>query len=192
MDAFWEKISLFTIIFTMMSISSSPHPFMLIFCYTLHEAGHIIVAKLVGAEIVGGIKKKALRLAISYDCSHISYFREMLVCAGGIAFNLIFALFSSLLGFGTSEAGKFFIICNISLAIMNLYPISILDGAGILRCVNLMIFDSEKAEKICKTISFIFALILWFFAVYFQMIFSANISLFLISVFLLIQLCFSS
>lgn len=191
MDTFWEKISLFTIIFTMMSISSSPHPFILIACYVLHESGHIIVAKIAGAEIVGGIKKKALRLTISYNCNNISYFKEMLVCSGGIIFNLLFALFAIVFRLGASEVGKFFIICNISLALMNLYPISILDGGGILRTVNLMLFDQEKAEKICKTVSFVFALILWFFAVYLQLVFSANISLFLISVILLVQLCFS-
>ena len=191
MDTFWEKLSFFTIIFTMMSISSSPHPFILVFCYILHETGHIIVAKLVGAEIVGGIKKKAMRLIISYDCSNISYFREMLVCGGGIFFNLLFALVATVFHLAASEVGKFFIICNISLAVMNLYPISILDGGGILRSINLMIFEQEKAEKICKITSFVFALILWFLAVYLLLVFSANISLFLISVFLLIELCFS-
>ena len=191
MQSFWEKLSFFTIILTMMSISSSPHPFVLIFCYIIHETGHIIFAKAVGAEIVGGIKNKALRLSISYDCSHISYFKEMLVCSGGIAFNLAFATLAALFGFLSNELGKFFVICNISLAVMNFYPIYILDGGGILRCISLMLFTWEKSEKICKITSFVFALILWFFAVYLLLVFSANISLFLISVLLLIELCFS-
>jgi Zn-dependent protease len=191
MSTIGEKISFLAIIFTMMSISSSPHPFILVACYVLHEFGHITFAKCVGANIEG-MKKGILRLAISYDCSSISYFKELLVCAGGIIFNFIFALCAFVLGFGQTESGQFFILCNISLALMNFCPVTILDGGGIVRSFTLMICEQNTAEKICKTVSFIFAFILWFISVYLQLVFSANISFFLISVLLLIELCFSA
>jgi hypothetical protein len=47
------------------------------------------------------------------------------------------------------------------------------------------------AEKLHKWISFFSAVLMWLFSVYMQIIFSTNISLLFISIFLLIRLCFS-
>ena len=190
MDTLGEKLGFIALLFTMMSISSSPHPIILIICYGIHEIGHIVVAKTVGAR-VGKMRSGIFRLCISYDCSHISYGREMAVCAGGIMFNILLALLTYICGFGKYDVGKFFILCNLSLAIMNIYPISILDGGGILRCFFLMIFEPERARKICTFFSFFFAFAMWLCAVYLQLVFRSDISLFFISVFLLVELCFS-
>ena len=74
---------------------------------------------------------------------------------------------------------------------MNLYPVNMLDGGNVLRCVLNRFFSEGLTLRICAVVSFIFIFILWLFAVYLQLIFSADISFFLISVFLLIELCFS-
>ena len=190
MDTLGEKLGFIAFLFAMMSISSSPHPILLIACYGIHEGGHFIAAKLTGAKMKS-FRAGFFRLCLSYDCSHISYAGELLVCAGGIIVNLSCALLSLIFGINRTENGSFFIICNLSLAIMNIYPISILDGGGILRCLFLMLFDEEKARKTSAFISFLFAFLMWLGAVYLQLVFDSNISLFLISVFLLIELCFS-
>lgn len=190
MDTLGEKLGFIALLFTMMSISSSPHPIILIICYGIHEIGHIAVAKAVGAR-VGKMRSGLFRLSISYDCSNISYGREMAVCAGGIIFNVSASLIAFILGISKYDLGKFFILCNLSLAIMNIYPISILDGGGILRCFFLTFFEPGKAKKICAFFSFFFAFVMWLCAVYLQLVFSSDISLFFISVFLLVELCFS-
>ena len=177
MDTLGEKLGFIALLFTMMSISSSPHPIILIICYGIHEIGHIVTAKAVGAKI-GRMRSGIFRLCISYDCSNVSYVRELVVCAGGIIFNLLSALVTYICGLSRYELGGFF-------------PISILDGGGILRCFFLMIFDPEKAKKICVFFSFFFAFVMWLCAVYLQLVFRSDISLFFISVFLLVELCFS-
>jgi Zn-dependent protease len=130
------------------------------------------------------------KLSIGYDCADLSYKKEALVCLGGVVFNFLFAILALFLTRGT-EAGRFLIVCNLSLGLMNLYPVSILDGGRIVKALLFSIFTSEKAEKISRYVSFFSAFLLWLVATYLQLIFSANISLFFVSVFLLIQLCFS-
>ncbi|MBQ8163881.1 MAG: site-2 protease family protein [Clostridia bacterium] len=185
-----EAVGFLAVFVTMMSISSSPHPVILILCYLIHEAGHLFFVKLTGARVrrmsIGGFK-----LCLHYDCSMISYKKELLVCAGGIIFNLVSALLFIALPVKDSESASFFVLCNFSLALMNLYPVSTLDGGGILKCIFKSIFEEAKAEKLCKRVSFFFVFIMWLCAVYLQLIFNSNISFLFISVFLLIELCFS-
>ncbi|MBO5262361.1 MAG: site-2 protease family protein [Clostridia bacterium] len=190
MNRISEKIGVIASVFTLFSLGTSPHPFVLIFSYIIHEAGHIFFAKITGA----GMKKirfGAFRLCLSYDKSGLSYKQEMLVQAGGIIFNLLSALIVSLFHL-QGDVFRFFQICNISLALMNLYPISILDGGGILKNVFLCFLSGGVAEKLSKFVSFIGAILMWLVAVYIQIVLSASMSLFVISVFLLVELCFSN
>ena len=185
-----ETLSFLALLFTMMSISGSPHPIMLIIAYAIHELGHIFFASLVGAKIQK-FKLSALHLSMSYDCSKITYGREALVCLGGIIFNLVTAGVIWLIPAFCGEACRFFVICNLSLALMNLYPVSILDGAGVLRCVLLLKLRQDLAEKISDTVSIISVFIMWLLSVYLQLVFASNLSLFFISVLLLMELCLS-
>ena len=190
MNSLGEKISFLLFVLTVMNISSSPHPVILVLCYFIHETGHIFFAKLMGAE-VSSLKASLCHLSIRYDCSRISHIRECAVVSGGILFNLIFALLFSLPVMEKNDSISFFVICNLSLALMNLYPVSILDGGNALRCILNHFCSEEKSVKIMKVISFVFVFILWLVAVYLQLIFSADVSLFFISVLLLMELCFS-
>ena len=133
----------------------------------------------------------ALHLSLSYDGTGLSYGREMAVQAGGIIFNLLSAVFVCLFPALRTEGWQFFAACSFSLAFMNLYPVSILDGGGILKNTISLIWSGDVAEKASKIVSFIFAIFMWLVAVYLQIVFSSNLSLFIISVLLLVELCFS-
>ena len=185
-----EYIALFAAILTLVGIGASAHPFILIFCYLVHEAGHLLFARVCGAQIKK-ISVGVFKLALGYDSAMLSYKREFLVCFGGILFNLLFAILALALPLEKTQGVEFFLACNFSLALINLYPVSILDGARLLKLTLLGMFSHERAEKISNAVSFVAVILLWLFAIYFQLVFSANISTFVISVFLLIQLCFS-
>ena len=173
----------------MLTLGTSPHPIVLILCYLIHEAGHLVFSRLAGAKM-RRFNVGALHLSLSYDTSSLSYKREMLVQVGGVIFNLAFALVFYLFC-GSGELCDFFVICNLSLALMNLYPISILDGGGLLKNALLLILPRDVAEKLSKAVSFVCAIFMWLVAAYLQIIFCANLSLFIISVLLLVELCFS-
>ncbi len=185
-----KMLSILAVLFSLLSISLSKSPILIILSYLIHETGHLAFAKIVGAKthkIQGGV----FHLSISYDSYNLSYLKEALVCSGGIIFNLIFSLLFYILNTSNSDTLSTLFVMNLSLAIMNLYPISILDGGGIIKSLFLWKMSGEVAEKAYKFISFIFAILLWLLSVYLQIIFSSNVSLLFISIFLLVKLCYS-
>jgi len=185
-----DKLAYLSLLLTVVSISVSPYPMILLLTYGIHEAGHLIFAVACRAKIkkfkIGGF-----HLSLSYDCSQISYKKELLVCVGGIALNLLSALLVSFLPFAVGARAEFFILCSICLALMNLYPAEILDGGGALKTILYIMLPQPKAEKISRGVSVFAIILLWLVCVYFQLVFSSNISLFFISVFLLVEVCFS-
>ena len=187
----FEKTGALTVLITTLTLGTSPHPFLLILAYAIHECGHLVFAKLAGAQIKK-FKIGPLRLSLTYDCSSLTYKREMLVEVGGIVANLLVALLLLLFGAHCTSSGAFFITCNFSLAIMNLYPVSILDGGGLLKSLLFMILAGDVAEKAAKAVSFASAILMWIVAVYLQIVFAQGFSLFFISVLLLVELCFST
>lgn len=185
-----ELVSFLVIFVTMLSITASPHPIILIICYLIHEAGHLVFAKITGTS-VKKMKASSFKLCIHYDTSKISYKKELLVCMGGIIFNVFFAVVPYLAFFKITDTVSFFSICNLSLAIMNLCPVDTLDGGGILKSLLKCLIDETKAERLCKSLSFLFTIAMWLLAVYIQLIFNSSISFLAISIMLLIKLCFS-
>jgi len=190
MERLGEKLAFLMFFITVMNISASPYPFVIVLTYLIHEAGHLFFAHVTGARIEG-IGGSLFRLKIKYQCMGISYGKEALVCLGGIIFNFAFALIFSAPVFDFSEKTDFFVLCNISLGIMNLYPVAVLDGGNSLRCVAYSLFTQERAEKILLCISFVFTFLLWLLTTYLQLIFSADVSVFFISIILIIEFCFS-
>ena len=186
----YKIATLIVSLLTLMSIIASVHPALLLLCYLVHELGHIITTYLVGGKIKK-ISMGAFRLAIGYDSYGLTYKQEFLVSISGVLFNLIFSLICLLINKNGNETLSFLTVCNFSLALVNLYPVSILDGGKVLKLTLLGLFSENKAENISNTVSFICVILLWFASVYLQLMFNANISTLLISVFLLIQLCFS-
>ncbi|MBQ8738260.1 MAG: site-2 protease family protein [Clostridia bacterium] len=186
-----EKIGVIAILFTLLSVSSSQYPLILILCYAIHEGGHLFFAKACGVKM-RKFQMKLFRLRLSYDFEGVSYKKELVVSLGGIVFNLVFLALPLIFRLKMAEITVFYILCNASLALMNIYPVSSLDGGRVLRCLLLLIFQEERAIKIYNFISAFAVGVLWIFAVYLQLVFNSNVSLFFISVFLLVQICFSS
>lgn len=190
MEQIGEKVGFLALIFTAVSLGTSPHPFVLIICYLIHESGHIVFSHLMGASIKK-LKIGACHLSLSYDCSNLSYGRELIVQSGGIIFNLASALIVHIIPVLSGDVCDFFVLGSISLALMNLIPIAILDGGGMLKSILSLLTQHSIAEKISFCVSFICAFCMWLVAVYLQIVFSSNLSFFFISVFLLVELCFS-
>ena len=190
MERLGEKLAFLMFFITVMNVSVSPYPFLIALAYLIHEAGHLIFARLTGAR-VEGIGGSLFRLKIKYECMGISYGKEALVCLGGAMLNFVFAVIFAAPVFDFSEKAQFFVLCNTSLGVMNLYPVSVLDGGNAIRCLSYVLFSSELAEKIILCISFIFTFFLWLLTTYLQLIFSADVSVFLISIVLIIEFCFS-
>lgn len=182
-------MTLVSLIITVLGISSSPHPMILVAVYVIHELGHYVFATLLGAKMKK-FKLGAFHLSLSYDSSHLSYQREALICLGGIIFNLVSVIFAFMIPI-KSDAKSFFIASSILLSLMNLYPASILDGAGAMKAILYLALSPQKADKIIGGVSVFAILLIWLFSVYLQLALVANFSIFVVSVVLLCELCFS-
>lgn len=144
----------------------------------LHEAGHLLVMALLGISI-----ERVTLLPIGIDIKrhqkYISYPKEMILALAGIAVNLlVFIIFRKY---------EFFAYTNLLYALINLIPIKGLDGGCALEAFLLSVCDYDTADRILKTITFIFLWLLWMTGVYVLLVLNGNISIFALSVFLFVS-----
>ena len=111
-----------------------------------------------------------------------SYRSDFLIYGAGIAANLAAALLC--LPWRAREPVIFFQLCNLMLAALNMMPVSLLDGGGMMHCVLCRYCGYVKAERIGDKISFLTVVILWIFSLYILFYTSSNFSLFLLSAYL--------
>ena len=127
----------------------------------IHEAGHMLAAKLAGIPC-RKLKFCAAGGMIAFDFSRSSYFSEAFVHLGGAVFGMASAMIAyAALG---KQALEYFGATAV-LSCVNLLPIRGLDGGAVLLCILNMIFLPDTAEKIAGTVSFVFWTALWFSAV---------------------------
>lgn len=142
----------------------------------LHEAGHLFVMALFGIGIER-ITVLPIGIDIKKRQKYISYPKEIILALAGIAVNLlVFFIFKKY---------EFFAYTNLLYALINLIPVKGLDGAYALEAFLLSFFECDTVDKILKTLSFIFLIILWMLGVYILFVLNGNISIFALSVFLL-------
>ena len=117
----------------------------------LHEGGHLLAIRYVGAPIrrvdllpMGGL--------IVYDQSSCSPMDCALVSAAGPMANLL-AFFLCLPIASRSPYLLFFALANAFLALLNLLPWEVLDGGNLLFCLLLARRDPLYAERVCKAVS---------------------------------------
>ena len=150
----------------------------------IHEAGHIITAKLLKVPSRGG-SPTFLGMSLKYDFSAVSFASEAAVSAAGGVFNLAACLIAYLI-FGTGGIYPvFFIFSNLSLALFNLLPVSPLDGSGVILAVLSMIMSAETAYRVTKYLSAVVGAAFFVFCIYVQLKVGTNLSLMFISVVLL-------
>ena len=147
----------------------------------IHEAGHLLVIRLCGISVsqitlypFGADIRRAGRIT--------SYSADFMICGAGIAANLIAA--ASCLPFRSRDGSLIFLLCNLSLAALNLMPVSLLDGGGMLTALLCRLYGAERAGRAVMGISFFTVLLLWIFSLYILFYTSSNFSLFLLSAYL--------
>ena len=154
----------------------------------IHEAGHILTAKLFGVKRV---KSAAglFSMSLKYDFSKSPYYVESAVGFAGPLFNIAACCICAAFGGCRSLTGVFFVFSNAALALFNLMPISPLDGFGIVGAVFSEIAPPDTVIRVSRVISSLFSFAFFVLTVYIQLKIGANLSLMLLSAFLLLN-CF--
>ncbi len=144
----------------------------------LHEAGHLWVMALFGIGIES-VTLLPIGIDIKRRQKYISYTKEIVLALAGIAVNM--------LAFFIFKKYEFFAYTNLLYALINLIPTKGLDGGNALEAFLLSYFDMERADRVLKTVSFVFVILLWMLGIYILFILNGNISIFALSVFLFIS-----
>ena len=151
----------------------------------LHEAGHGVACRMLGVPlrffrpIAGGA-------VIGYDASRISYAREAWIAAAGPLANLAGAILSFP---GDCSRGRaLFGISCLALALFNFLPIRNLDGGTFLAAVLQNRMEIRRCDRICSALSAACTVAVWIGAVSVQLRCGGNLSLLLISVYLLTRI----
>lgn len=173
----------------------------------LHEAGHILAAKLQGINIkrislgVLGLKietderlfsyKSELILALSGPLANLASLAVILVIARacGVPIPNLIERSAQMLQTGHSEAWGyvgFFALSSLIHAATNLMPIKSFDGGRATRCAAALLFGERAAEIILTVTSVSLLFAIWSIALYLMLKISSGIGIyaFVLSVFL--------
>ena len=127
---------------------------------TVHELSHIVCLNRFGA-VINRITVSPCGIDIVCYTSRISYKKELLCTLSGSFANIFCALSGCLvLAFVRTPEILFFVLCNAFLGIMNLIPISFLDGGKALRLIIYDCLDIDKAFFIHKSLDIFSSVIL--------------------------------
>ena len=143
----------------------------------LHEAGHVFVMLCLKTEI-----EQLTLLPFGIDIKRrdkfISYPKEAAIALAGPSVNiLVFFIFAEY---------RFFAYINLLYALINLIPVKGLDGGNALEAFLLSRWDFAIIQRVMKTLSFVFLILLWILGVYILFILEGNISIFALSLFLFV------
>ena len=169
------------------------------FAAALHEAGHLVAAKMLGIgidEIAFGFSG----IRIVTEGRLTSYKKEFLLAAAGPFMNILTFLFSlfvfsrKYVGFESMiEAGSrllssgegdkysylaFFALSALVQAIVNLLPVKSFDGGRMLYCLTAELFGEGGAERIVGITTAFSVFILWTVALYLMLRASSGLGIY--------------
>ena len=146
----------------------------------LHELGHILAAKMLNTHL-GELKLGIFGASLSIDSAVTSYKNEIAVAIAGPLTNLLCALLIYCTVGIEDRFFEAFFVCSLFLALLNLLPISDLDGGRILLCALSLFLPCYTANKLLRICSFVFVFSLWCLSVYLLLRLGASLSLFVFS-----------
>ena len=170
------KPSFFAVLMIAIVSGLSGQFFVLAACTTLHEAAHILTGRLFGLKCSGVFVSPLGEMAVLEDPESISPIKRLTVALSGITVNILLAVFIPV----TFVRG-----INIALAAINLFPAYPLDGG---RAVFYLLSDKVgtlNAHRITKTVSKITAYGLVVLGFVQMVLYTFNISIFCIGVYIL-------
>ena len=147
--------------FLLLFASPPSYAFAVFSSVILHELGHTLMALL--------FRKKPLSLRIVPTGISIllppasSYAQELWIAAAGPAMNLLYAFFCPFLPYGVGGTVR---TVSLLLAVLNLIPISTLDGGRILGALLSPVFGSEASARISDFFSLLLLAFLWMLSLY--------------------------
>lgn len=158
--------------------------FYALFCMSVHEASHMISAKLLGHDIKS-LSLSAQGLTIDLDQKPSGY-KNIIIILSGPLINL---LCSSVYMLITHDTSSLFVAFNQSFGFFNLIPLKFLDGGRLLEELLDLCFPSRISERICFIVNAVLLCVMWCVSIYCFLFESSHSSSMFICIFTLINLC---
>lgn len=173
------KISALSILYFAFVYIANPgdYFFMLLLSATLHEAGHIFAAKMLGVKIDEfGITLLGAKLKLGGNL--VSYSGDALIYLAGAVSNLS-ASFTALVlrQFYSDDRLIFFVFANLAYAVFNMLPIRGLDGGGFLLSLLCRKGELYNSERILDIVSLVFVIFFCILSVFLITFTEFNLSL---------------
>lgn len=154
------------LLFFALALCCARSPLSLLAAIFCHEAGHLVCAALTGTG------KPRFRLLpagmrLSFPPAR-SFFSELLLCLSGPAASLILA--------ALFPHTDFSLYC-LGLGLVNLLPLSVFDGGGVLSSLLPLFLPCDTAARVCRAVSAVFAAALVLFNVLIQLKAGFNLTL---------------
>lgn len=156
-----------------------------LFAVFIHESGHLL------AMWAADCQPKAVRLIptsvqIIRGFSKKKYGEVAITVCGPAANIILFGALGANYFIFKNEISLVFAALNLVIAIFNLLPVSGLDGGTLLTILLSRFTNVYKAESIVKIITVIFALVSFLIGVYLAARGNVNISIFIVTLYLLV------
>lgn len=152
-----------------------------------HECGHLIFMYIFG-DIPSLVEFGVFGIRIEREQSSvISYKKEALIALGGILVNFTVALWGIIYYYiRKADSGLEIFFVNVLIATVNIIPAKVLDMGRAIKCLLLLRYKEEKAERIADAVSFCAVNIFAVAVIFYTLCFSVNISLIFIAIYLYI------
>ncbi len=150
----------------------------------LHEGGHAAACRLFRVPILF-FHPVTVGAVIGYDAAGLSFPKEIAIASAGPLVNLVSAAACL---FCRNRFFMLFAAASLSLALFNLLPLRHLDGGVILFAAVSLFRGAEPAARITRIFSVMGTFFVWMCAVAVQLRCGGNLSLLLVSVYLLLRL----
>ena len=167
-----------------MIITADEYTYISLLAALIHELGHLFAAKIFKIKLTE-LKIDFLGARLMVSKNIISYSKEIALCAFGPIFNFL----SAIIVYVTSNNFqadypriRFFIFASVALGVLNLMPIKSFDGGRITEAALCFVLSPSSAKKAVEVLSFITVFLLWCLSVYFLLIYSSSLSLFVFSI----------
>ncbi len=160
----------------------------MLFCALLHESGHLIAAKAVGAE-VRRTDVMPFGAQIQTDGRLCGYGEDALVCAAGAIANFVGAVCAYFAyRFYPSSEILFLLFANLFYAFFNMLPIRGLDGGGFAEALLLRRYEPETVWKITQWLTLFFIIAAFLLSLWVIYVSGFNFSMLFVVVYLFMNL----
>ena len=126
----------------------------------VHEAAHFLTAAALGAPL-SSVRIGAWGVRTAFDYSAVSACREIAVLVSGPAANIASALALIKTPLTDVPGGVYFVLTSFALGAVNLLPIGGLDGGATLSAAVGRFVLPDRAWRICRAVSRVFAVLFW-------------------------------